>query len=190
MAYSTTALTLGTPAPNFALLDTVSGKIISLQDVASSKATVIMFISNHCPYVLHVLEKLVALAEIYQAQGINFVAIGSNDAESYPQDGPEQMAQLAKQHRFPFPYLYDQTQQVARTYLAACTPEFFVMDNAMQLVYHGQFDSTRPNSGSAATGEDLQHVLDCLLQNKPVPQEQTSAMGCSIKWKALAPQAE
>lgn len=183
MAYATTDLALGTKAPDFALLDTVTGKLFSLRDVAGSKATVVMFICNHCPYVLHVLDKVVDVARAYQQQGVGFVAISANDVATQPQDGPEQMKALATEHAFPFPYLYDQTQQVARTYLAVCTPEFFVFDANLKLAYHGQFDDARPKSNTPVTGQDLTQALDALIQGKRPAVEQQPAVGCGIKWK-------
>jgi peroxiredoxin len=183
MTHTTSAIALGTTAPNFALLDTVSGKLYSLHDQASNKATVIMFTCNHCPYVLHILDKVVEVAETYQQKGVNFLAISANDASTYPQDGPEQMKKLANKYSFPFPYLYDQTQQVARTYQAVCTPEFFVFDACMRLAYHGQFDSSRPKSDTPVTGEDLTTALDTILAGETPVREQHPAIGCSIKWK-------
>jgi thiol-disulfide isomerase/thioredoxin len=185
MAYSSTQLDLGTKAPNFALLDTASDMLVSLNDVVSSKATVVMFISNHCPYVQHILEELLAVATTYREKGVSFVAINANDAASYPQDGPQQMKALALDAEFPFPYLYDQTQQVARMYGAECTPEFFVYDGSMKLVYHGQFDDSRPKNNVPVTGHDLREALDALLSKQPVPQEQKPSVGCSIKWRIL-----
>lgn len=183
MTHTTPAIAPGTLAPNFALLDTVSGKLYSLHDQASDKATVIMFTCNHCPYVLHILEKVVEVAKAYQQKGVNFLAISANDAATYPQDGPEHMKELALKYNFPFPYLYDQTQQVARTYHAVCTPEFFVFDAGMRLAYHGQFDSSRPKSDIPVTGEDLTNALDALLAGQKPAGEQQPAIGCSIKWK-------
>ncbi|MBC5772651.1 thioredoxin family protein [Pontibacter sp. KCTC 32443] len=183
MAYATSEIALGTQAPDFALLDTVTGKLFSLRDVATSKATVIMFTCNHCPYVLHILDKVVEVAKKYQQQGVGFVAISANDAATQPQVGPEKMKALAQEHGFSFPYLYDQTQQVARTYQAVCTPEFFVYDASMRLAYHGQFDSSRPNSDIPVTGADLTNALDALLQGRQPAEEQHPAVGCSIKWK-------
>lgn len=183
MAYATTQIALGTKAPDFALLDTVTGKLFSLRDVAGSKATVVMFICNHCPYVLHVLDKVVAVAKSYQQQGVGFAAISANDATTHPQDGPEQMRILAEEHGFTFPYLYDQTQQVARTYQAVCTPEFFVFDANLRLAYHGQFDDARPSADTPVTGADLAQALDTLLQGKQPSPDQQSAIGCGIKWK-------
>ncbi|MEJ8757300.1 thioredoxin family protein [Pontibacter sp. H259] len=183
MAYATSEIALGTQAPDFALLDTVTGKLFSLRDVATSKATVIMFICNHCPYVLHVLDKVVAVAKEYQQRGVGFVAISANDAATHPQDGPEQMKELAQKYGFTFPYLYDQTQQVARTYQAVCTPEFFVFDAHKRLAYHGQFDASRPKSDEPVTGSDLINALNALLHGHTPDAEQVPAVGCGIKWK-------
>lgn len=183
MAYATTDFALGTLAPDFALLDTISGKLFSLRDVASNKATVIVFTCNHCPYVRHMLGKFVDVAKKYQSLGVGFAAISANDANTSPEDGPEQMKMLAQEYGFPFPYLYDQTQQVARTYQAVCTPEFFVFDASMRLAYHGQFDDSRPRSGTPVTGKDLTNALDVLLHGEEVTTEQQPAVGCGIKWK-------
>lgn len=185
MAQQTASLALGTQAYNFALLDTVSDKLISLHDVAAPKATVIMFICNHCPYVQHILPELVQVAAKYQEQGVSFVAINANDADKYPQDGPQRMKELAQQMQFTFPYLYDQTQQVARNYHAECTPEFYVYDGNMRLAYHGQFDDARPNNGKPVTGQSLVQALDAVLSGQPVPAEQVPSVGCSIKWRSV-----
>lgn len=183
MPLASTALPLGTVAPNFALLDTASDQIVSLQDVASNKATVIMFLCNHCPYVQHILTELVQVANEYQQKGVRFVGISANDAANSPQDGPQQMRELAKEKSFPFPYLYDQTQQVARTYQAVCTPEFYVFDRNMRLAYHGQFDDARPKNDVPVTGRDLRQALDALLAGQPVVADQKPGIGCGIKWK-------
>ncbi|WP_276496599.1 thioredoxin family protein [Pontibacter litorisediminis] len=187
MAQQSTQIALGSRAYNFALLDTVSDQIVTLQDVVSTKATVVMFICNHCPYVRHILPELVQLADAYKNQGVSFVAINANDATLSPQDGPQQMKELAKDMQFPFPYLYDQTQQVARTYHAECTPEFYVYDGSMHLAYHGQFDGSRPKSGVPVTGSDLSQALDALLTGQPVSEQQQPGIGCGIKWRTLSP---
>ncbi len=176
-------LPLGTLAPDFKLPDTVSDKAISFDDVYSEKGTVVMFICNHCPYVLHVNEGLVKLAKEYQEKGISFVAISSNDVNNYPQDGPDKMKAHAKEVGYPFPYLYDESQEVAKAYDAACTPDFYVFDKDKKLVYRGQMDGSRPNSGIPVTGEDLRTALDAVLEGKPVTEVQRPSMGCNIKWK-------
>ena len=183
MPLASKALPLGTVAPNFALLDTVSDQLVSLQDIASNKATVIMFLCNHCPYVQHILDELVNVASEYQPKGMRFVAISANDAVNYPQDGPKQMRELAAERGFPFPYLYDQTQQVARAYQAVCTPEFYVFDRNMRLAYHGQFDDARPKNETPVTGQDLRQALDTLLAGGQVSADQKPGIGCGIKWK-------
>lgn len=183
MAYTSAQIALGTKAPSFALLDTVSDNLVSLADIASPKATVIMFICNHCPYVQHILDEVVKLATAYIAKGASFAAINSNDTAAYPQDGPQHMKALALEHEFPFPYLYDQTQQVARLYQAACTPEFFIYDSGLHLAYHGQFDDSRPKNETPVTGQDLRAALDALLSGQQVPQEQRPGIGCGIKWR-------
>ncbi|GAA4425294.1 thioredoxin family protein [Pontibacter saemangeumensis] len=174
---------LGTKAPSFALLDTISDNLVSLDDIASPKATVIMFICNHCPYVQHILDKVVELAGEYKTTGVSFAAISSNDTAAYPQDGPRHMKALALDFEFPFPYLYDQTQQVARLYQAECTPEFFLYDGNLNLAYHGQFDDSRPGNTHPVTGKDLRTALDALLNRQQVPLEQKPGVGCGIKWR-------
>ncbi|PIF01437.1 MAG: thioredoxin family protein [Maribacter sp.] len=173
---------LGTKAPDFTLLNTITGKTVSLSESKSDIATVIVFICNHCPFVHHINPKLVEVANTYQAKGIKFIAISSNDVDGYPQDAPEYMAQVAKKEEYPFPYLYDATQGVAKAYRAECTPDFFVFDHNMECVYRGRFDETRPERGQA-TGKDLSDALDALLDGKTVKTEQKPSMGCNIKWK-------
>ncbi|MEL6536108.1 MAG: thioredoxin family protein [Bacteroidota bacterium] len=181
LTYST-MMDLGTPAPDFSLPDTVSGKTLALADLKSEVATVVAFICNHCPYVHHLNRKLAEVAGIYQAQGVQFVGISSNDVASYPQDAPELMTQVAAREGYNFPYLYDETQEVAKAYGAECTPDFFVFDSSLACVYRGRFDETRPGSGTA-TGADLSGALDALLAGNAVSVEQAPSMGCSIKWK-------
>lgn len=176
-------LPIGTLAPHFSLPDTVSGSIKSLNEIASDKGTVVMFLCNHCPYVIHVNPELVKLADEYIAKGVAFVAISSNDAVNYPQDGPEKMSIHAKENGYPFPYLYDESQEVAKAYDAACTPDFYVFDGSMRLVYRGQMDGSRPNSGIPLTGEDLRKALDNLLEGKAQAEIQRPSAGCNIKWK-------
>lgn len=176
-------LPLGTKAPEFALTDTISFTVKTLQELKGDNATVIMFICNHCPFVLHVNPKLVALANEYQAKGIQFIAISSNDVENYPQDSPARMKALAEELQYPFPYLYDETQEVAKAYDAACTPDFYVFDDELTLVYRGQLDSSRPQNGIPVTGEDLTTALEAILHHKPISKTQKPSLGCNIKWK-------
>ncbi len=177
-------LPLGTKAPNFTLPDTISGKELSLEYLATAKnATVIMFICNHCPYVIHVNEELVKIAKDYQNKGVQFIAISSNDVDNYPQDGPELMKKHAQTVGYPFPYLYDASQAVAKAYDAACTPDFYIFDEALKLVYRGRMDGSRPNSGIPVTGEDMRKALDNTLEKKPPLDIQLPSMGCNIKWK-------
>jgi hypothetical protein len=143
-----------------------------------------MFICNHCPFVLHLQKDLVKFAREYQEKGLGIVAVSSNDAESYPQDGPEPMQRVAKEQGYTFPYLYDGSQEVAKAYHAACTPDFFLFDRDRKLVYRGQFDDSRPDSGIPITGKDLRAACDAVLAGKPVPAEQRPSIGCNIKWKA------
>jgi len=176
-------LALGTIAPGFSLPDTVSGKTLSLGQLKSDKATVIMFICNHCPFVRHVNAGIVALANDYRPKGVSFVAISANDVESYPEDSPEKMKAYAARLGYPFPYLYDESQDTARAYRAACTPDFYVFDADMKLVYRGQMDGSRPNNGVPVTGEDIRDALDNVLAGEPVSPDQRPSLGCNIKWK-------
>lgn len=173
---------LGTVAPDFKLLDTVSDKTLQLSDLKSDVATVVLFICNHCPYVKHINAKLVEVANEYQKKGVQFVAISSNSVETHPQDGPEFMKQTAKEQNYPFPYLYDESQEVAKAYQAVCTPDLFVFDGDLKCVYRGQFDNSRPNKGKA-TGADLTSALDAIIAGEKVSEEQKPSMGCNIKWK-------
>lgn len=173
---------LGTIAPDFTLLDTKTNKLVSLNDLKSDKATVIVFICNHCPFVHHINSQLVQVANTYQAKGVQFIAISSNDVENYPQDSPELMAQVAQKEAYPFPYLYDEDQEVAKAYRAECTPDFFVFDNELKCVYRGRFDETRPNKG-VPTGKDLTAAIDAILSGEKPSENQAPSMGCNIKWK-------
>jgi peroxiredoxin len=175
-------LPLGTTAPDFVLLDTVSDAYLSLQDLKSSIATVIMFICNHCPYVLHINEEIVRLANDYQAKGVSFIAISSNDIIAHPEDAPDKMKTMAAQIGYPFPYLYDETQRVAKSYDAACTPDFYVFNDTMQLVYRGRLDDSRPKSAIPLTGKDLRAALEAVLNQQDVSKVQYPSMGCNIKW--------
>jgi peroxiredoxin len=176
-------LPLGTVASGFSLPDSISGSTLSLDELKSDTATVIMFICNHCPYVVHVQDELVRLAKDYQPQGVSFIAISSNDIENYPQDSPENMKRFAEKLGFTFPYLYDESQDVARAYQAACTPEFYIFDSAMELVYRGQLDSSRPANDTPVTGRDVRAALDNILAGQPVDEIQRPSIGCNIKWK-------
>lgn len=176
-------ITLGTNAPDFTLPDTVSGRNLSLDELKFGKAVTIMFICNHCPFVKHVNNELVRLANEYISKGVLFIAINSNDVANYPEDSPEKMKLAAKELNYPFPYLYDESQEVAHAYDAACTPDFFIYDKDLKLVYRGQLDDSRPSNGIPVTGKDIRNVLDCLLSNKSVPSEQKPSIGCNIKWK-------
>ncbi|MCF8241608.1 MAG: thioredoxin family protein [Melioribacteraceae bacterium] len=174
---------LGTSASNFKLYDTITETEKSLEQLKSDKCTVIMFICNHCPYVKHVNEELVRLANDYIPKGVSFIAISSNDVENYPEDSPEKMRELAERLGYPFPYLYDETQEVAKAYNATCTPDFYVYDGNMKLVYRGQLDDSRPGSSTPVTGKDLRSALDNILMGKPVDENQIPSVGCNIKWK-------
>lgn len=178
-----TMLPLGTPAPDFALLDTVGGDTLRFADVAGDKGTVVMFICNHCPYVKHLEHDFGPLARSYMARGIGFVAISANDAQTYPQDGPEAMRDNARRLDWPFPYLYDDSQDTARAYQAACTPDFFVFDAQGECAYRGQYDASRPGNEHPVTGADLRAALDALLRGEAPGTGQTPSVGCNIKWK-------
>ena len=176
-------LPIGTKAPSFNLPDTVSGKVLSLDELQSDTATVIMFLCNHCPYVLHVNAGIVALAHDYQPKGVAFIGISSNDAINYPQDSPENMKIHATTEGYTFPYLYDETQEVAKIYDAACTPDFYVFVGNMKLAYRGRIDGSRPRNELPVTGEDLRAVLDAILRGDDVLTVQYPSGGCNIKWK-------
>ena len=185
MAYTeSNMLPLGTKAPDFELPDLASGRMVRLQDIVSPKPTVVMFLCNHCPYVLYVNDEIVRIAREYEAQGVSFVGISSNDAENYPEDAPDLMPAHAQAVGYTFPYLYDDTQDVARRYDAACTPDFYVFDGNMNLAYRGQLDGSRPKRNPVQpTGEDLRAALDAVLEGKPVHAVQRPSGGCNIKWK-------
>jgi len=175
-------LPLGTQAPSFSLPDP-SGKLVSLADFAGSPALLVIFMCNHCPYVKHVAAGLAQLAKEYQAKGVAVVGISSNDVQSHPADAPAKMAEEIKLRGYTFPYLFDETQSVAKAYRAACTPDFYIFDGAQKLVYRGQMDGSRPDSGIPVTGGDLRVALDAVLAGKPAPAEQKPSIGCNIKWK-------
>ncbi|HIE21876.1 MAG TPA: thioredoxin family protein [Acidimicrobiia bacterium] len=183
MAATSTMIPLGTEAPDFSLADTVTGRTVSLADFSDKKALLVMFICNHCPYVKHVREELARLGRDYADSELAIVAINSNDPEAYPEDSPEAMKVEAETYGYVFPYLFDETQEVARAYSAVCTPDFFLFGPDRKLVYRGQLDSSRPNSGIPATGEDLRAAIEAILSDQPVPTDQHPSMGCSIKWR-------
>lgn len=176
-------LPIGTKAPNFELFDTVSKKQLSLQQLKGKQATVVLFICNHCPFVIYINPVLVEIAKQYEAKGVSFIAISSNDAENYPQDSPEKMTEHAKENQYPFPYLYDETQEVAKAYDAACTPDLYVFSADLNLVYRGQLDDSRPGNDIAITGLDLCYALDCVLNDTENTKLQKPSIGCNIKWK-------
>lgn len=178
-----TMMHLGTPAPHFNLPDTVSGKHVSLPDGHAYDATLVMFICNHCPFVIMLKEALVALGNDYQDKSVRIIAISSNDPAQYAEDAPEHMKALAESMHFPFPYLYDETQEVAKAYDAACTPDFFIFDRDLKCAYRGQFDGARPGNDVPVTGEDIRAALDDILAGAPVKQTQKPSMGCNIKWR-------
>jgi len=175
-------LHIGDTAPDFKLKN-IDGNYVSLSGMEDAKGYIVVFTCNHCPYVIHVNEEIVRLAKEYQELGVSFVAISSNDVENYPDDSPEKMTVLAAKEGYTFPYLYDETQEVARAYDAACTPDFYVFDKNARLVYRGQLDGSRPNSGIPLTGTDLRTALDAVLVNRPVNPMQRPSAGCGIKWK-------
>ena len=175
-------LALGTEAPYFELPNVVTGEKMSSDDVFSDVGTVVMFWCNHCPYVIHVTDEVLAVAEKYQAMKVAFVAISSNDIEKYPQDGPEKMAELASEKNYTFPYLFDATQNVAKDYDAACTPDFYLFDGDRKLVYRGQLDGSRPGGSIPLTGQDLRSALDALINKEPISPQPRPSAGCNIKW--------
>lgn len=176
-------LPLGTIAPEFYLKDTNSSHSFSYADLKGKKGTLVMFICNHCPFVHHVIEEVVRVANDYRVQGLGIIAISSNDIINYPQDAPELMQDFALQHRFEFPYLYDETQEVAKAYDAACTPDFYLFDISDQLVYRGQLDDSRPGNGIPLSGSDLRSAIDGVIYNRSINPNQKPSLGCNIKWK-------
>ena len=174
---------LGTIAPDFSLPDTISGETLDLNSIKGGQGTVIMFICNHCPFVKHVNEGIVQLAKDYEKKGIGFIAISSNDVENYPDDAPDLMKVTASEEGYTFPYLYDESQDVAQSYDAACTPDFYLFDSGLSLVYRGQMDDSRPGNGIAVTGSDLRSAMDALLIGEAINPEQKPSIGCNIKWK-------
>ncbi len=178
-----TMLALGTPVPDFHLPDVVSGKTITPGRVAGRGGLLVMFICRHCPYVVHVQGELGRLGKDYAGKDLGIIAISSNDADGYPDDHPDQLRAMANDLGFAFPYCYDESQDVARVFTAACTPDFFLFDGTRRLVYRGQLDDSRPGNGKPVTGKDLRGAMDAVLAGKPVSQTQVPSAGCNIKWK-------
>jgi peroxiredoxin len=178
-----TMLALGTEAPDFSLPEVATGRTVSLADLAGRKALLVMFLCRHCPYVKHVQDGLAKLCRDYQGKDIGMVGISSNDARAYPDDRPEGLAEQKRRAGFPFPYLHDETQEVAKAYRAACTPDFFLFDAGGRLVYRGQMDASRPENRVPVTGDDLRRAIDAVLAGGPVPGRQIPSMGCNIKWR-------
>lgn len=180
---ASTMLPLGTKAPDFSLTDSVTNNPVSLADVKGKKGTLVMFICNHCPFVIHVNDEIVRITNDYRVQGFGFVAISSNDIVKYPQDAPDKMWKTARENNYAFPYLFDETQEIAKAYHAACTPDFFLFDSDLKLIYRGQLDDSRPANGIPVSGRDLREAMDAVLRNKPVNTVQKPSIGCNIKWK-------
>ncbi len=176
-------MSLGTTAPNFDLPNTLSGENLSLTNAKGEKGTVIIFSCNHCPFVIHVNDELIAVAKDYASKGINFVVISSNDIENYPQDSPDKMKELGERLGYPFPYLYDESQDVAKAYDAACTPDIYLFDSDLSLFYRGRLDGSRPGNDIPLSGNDLRGAIDDLLDQKDPPSKQYPSAGCNIKWK-------
>ena len=183
MAVTSTMLPLGTTAPAFALADVASGRTVTLQDFEDQKALLVMFICRHCPYVAHVRPAIAALAREHVGSGLGIVAISANDPATYPEDAPEGLAAEVIEAGYTFPYLFDETQEVAKAYTAACTPDFFLFDGDRRLAYRGQFDSSRPGNGVPVSGEDLRAAIDAVMQGRPVSEDQHPSVGCGIKWR-------
>ena len=179
----TKEIALGFRAPDFKLPEPKTNRVLSLNDLKGEKGTLVMFICNHCPYVIHLIEGVVKLAEEYIPKGISFVAINSNDVVNYPDDSPDKMVEFAKKYGFSFPYLYDETQDVAKAYFAECTPDFNLIDSTGHVVYRGRFDAARPGNNEPVTGEGLRDALDRLIAGNTQKRDQIPSMGCSIKWK-------
>ncbi len=180
---ASTMLPLGSAAPDFALLN-VGGSTVSLGSLPADQPLLVMFICNHCPFVIHLREAIARFADEYQSKGLTIVGISANDVASHPTDSPEKMVEMARSSGWNFPYLYDETQNVAKAYRAACTPDFFLFDNSKKLVYRGQFDDSRPGNGIAVTGNDLRAACDAVLKGEAPPAQQKPSIGCNIKWKS------
>jgi peroxiredoxin len=183
MAVNSTMLPLGTACPSFSLTDAVSGRTVTEREFGDKKALLVSFLCNHCPYVVHVLDAYKKLETDYAGRGVAIVGINSNDAKNYPQDAPPNMKTLATRLGWTFPFLFDETQEVAKAFQAACTPEFYVFDGAQKLVYRGQLDESRPSNGKPVTGKDVRAALDAVLAGSPVNPDQVPSIGCGIKWR-------
>ncbi len=179
----TTTLELGFKAPDFTLPEPLTGKTRRLQDLRGEQATLIVFMCNHCPYVIHVIDQIVSLAHDYAPRGLRLIAINANDVENYPEDSPAKMSAWAEALQFPFPYLFDESQAVAKAYDAACTPDFSLFDQDLICRYRGRLDGSRPKNNVPSTGQDLRAALDCLLDGQAITEPQLPSMGCNIKWK-------
>ena len=180
------ALQLGSTAPDFDLPNTnpdCGGDTVSLSRLRDSKGLLIVFMCNHCPYVIHIIAKLVETVKVYQPQGLEVVAISVNDIKTHPDDAPEKMSEMAADYSFSFPYLYDESQQTAKDYQAVCTPDLFLYDEKRELVYHGQFDGSRPGNNVPVSGSDIKNAIESVLEDLPAPSPQAPSVGCSIKWK-------
>jgi peroxiredoxin len=184
VAVPSTMLALGTKAPEFELPDVTDGRIVSLSDFETRRALLVMFICRHCPYVRHVREELARLGRDFADSELGIVAISSNEIDEYPEDRPESLAEEAREAGYVFPYLFDETQEVAKAYTAACTPDFFLFDADRALVYRGQLDDSRPSNGLPVTGTDLRAAIDAVLSGRPVSEDQRASIGCGIKWRA------
>ncbi len=180
----TTKIPLGFKAPEFLLADTVNGEKMKYSQIKGEKGTVVIFICNHCPYVIHVIYEIVNIAKEYMPKGFGFVAISANDVENYPQDAPDKMKEHAKQWKFPFPYLYDETQEVAKAYQAACTPDYNIFNGEDLCVYRGQLDESRPKNNAPIDGKDLRKALNAIFNGEEISMEQKPSVGCNIKWKS------
>ncbi|MGO8718697.1 MAG: thioredoxin family protein [Acidobacteriaceae bacterium] len=180
---ASTMLVLGTTAPDFSLPDVISGKTVTRDQIAGARGLLVMFLCAHCPFVQHVNQQLARLGRDYAGRGLGIVAISSNDADTYPEDAPPGLRAQASEHGFTFPYLYDETQDVARAFHAACTPDYFLFDADKKLVYRGQLDDSRPGNGIVVDGRDLRAAIDNVMAGKPVAAQQQASVGCGIKWK-------
>jgi len=178
-----TMLALGTPAPDFSLPDVVSGRTITLASFKDDRALLVMFLCRHCPYVKHVQNELALIGIDYRGRGVGIVAISANDVASHPEDAPQHLKEMAVEFDFTFPVCFDETQSVAKSYAAACTPDFFLFNKERELVYRGQLDDSRPDSGKPVTGRDLRAAIEATLSGRPVGADQRPSLGCNIKWK-------